>query len=444
MSAKTALVLGAGRVARPCVQYLLAKGHKVVLVDWSEENINRVLMGHEAGIPVVADAVKDAADLIQTYKPDVVICLLPGGLITELAVICVENSVSMVGATYISETIHSLHEQATAKGISILCELGLDPGIDHMSAVMTIREIHEAGGKVEGFWSVCGALPDLGSNTNPIGYKLSWAPQSLIGASIRTSKTMKDGEVVVLEDGAVYQQATFHEVKGLGWFEVYANADSLPYIEAYGMPEVKNIFRGTFRHPGWCDMITQMQKLNLFDTDVKDYSGYTYAAVIREIIGSSDCVAPLTQQVAKFLNLESYSLSIQQLEWLGLFENKPLPFASGCLRDIVAALFDEKLQFTAGERDLIVMQHRYDVRYPDEEMKTHVSTLVVRGEVDGDTAIAVTTGVPVGIGAHLLLTGAISERGVLLPTSTDITVPSLEELKDYGIVFSEEVIGHYG
>ena len=440
MTGKKVLVLGSGRVSRPCVQYIMNKGHSVVLVDLSEANIKKTLMGHALGIPVVADARAEADDLIRVHEPDVVVCLLPSAFAPDIAKICVKNGVSMIGASYITDEVRELSGEAAGKGIKILFELGLDPGIDHMSAVPKIREIHAEGGKIEGFWSVCGALADLGSNTNPLGYKLSWAPASLIGASVRSAKIMEDGKVVELPDGVTYQRPFLHEVRNLGWFEVYANANSLPYIEAYGIPEVRNIYRGTFRYPGWCDMVTQMQKLGLFDTTQKNLAGYTYASVIREITGCNDAATPAIDCAARFLKLEKHSLAVKKLEWLGFFEEAKLPFESGSWRDIVAALYHEKLQFSPGEKDLVVMQHRFNASYSGSKRKTYVSTLVLRGDVDGDTAAAKTTGIPAGIGAHLIAAGAIKSSGVLMPTTEDIYIPSLKELEREGIVFSEETI----
>jgi len=440
MTGKKVMVLGSGRVSRPCVQYILDKGHRVTLVDVSEANIKKTLMGHALGIPVVADAKAEADTLIREHKPDVVVCLLPTAFDSDIAKICVKNGVSMVGASYTTGEIRNLSSEAAGKGIKILFELGLDPGIDHMSAVCKIREIHAEGGKIEGFWSVCGALVDLGSNTNPLGYKLSWAPDSLIGASVRSARIMEGGKVVELPDGVTYQRPFLHEVQNLGWFEVYANANSLPYIEAYGIPEVQNIYRGTFRYPGWCDMVTQMQKLGLFDTTHRNLAGYTYASIIREITGCRDATTPAIDCAARFLKLEAHSLAVKKLEWLGFFEERKLPFENGSWRDAVASLYHEKLQFSPGEKDLVVMQHRFSAVYPDSKRKIYISTLILRGNVDGDTAAAKTTGLPVGIGAHLIATGAVKGAGVLMPTTEDIYIPSLKELEKNGILFSEETI----
>lgn len=437
MMAKKVLTLGAGSVARPCVQYLLKKGHHVVCVDMVEKNVLRVLDGHPNGTPVVGDAASDAAGLIEKYAPDVVVCLLPTVFMVKTAKACIEAGVPMVGASYAKDEMRELAASAKERGVSILCEMGLDPGIDHMSAVEKIDGLKAAGGVVEGFWSVCGALPDLGSNTNPLGYKLSWAPASLIGASKRSARIMVNGERLDYPDGATYQHPGLVEIGALGTFETYANADSLPYIEGYGIPDTKSIYRGTLRYAGWCETISAMQKLRLFDEDARDFSGKTHASLMRGVIGAKDGKA-LGEQVAEYLGLPAYSSVVEKLEWLGLFDETPVAPEKGSMMDVVSRRYAEKLQFSPGEKDLVVMQHRYDVFFPQSGKRRRITaTMVQTGSVDADTAIARTTGTPMGIGAHLILTGAVTEKGVLLPTAKAIYEPALRALAEEGITFEE-------
>lgn len=435
---KKILALGSGSVSRPCVQYLLGRGHHVAVVDISEENARRTVNGHPNGRAVTGDAVNNAAVLIRAEKPDVVVCLLPTTFMVQTARTCVEEGVSMIGASYAKEEMRALDSAARAKGVRILCEVGLDPGIDHMSAVTKIRKIQADGGEIESFVSVCGAIPDLGSNTNPIGYKLSWAPASLVGASLRSAKIMTDGQKIDFPDGCTYQHPGFVEIKGLGWFETYANANSLPYLEAYGIQSAKTIRRGTLRYTGWCDMVTQMQKLNLFDEKPRDFSKHTYASLVCELAGAKGKGEPVKDIVAAFLGVEPYSLPMLKLEWLGLFEDAPVEPVKGSTRDVLTRLYAKKLVFSPGEKDLVAMQHEYIVRYSTTgARKKFTSTMIDRGCVDEETSIARTTGQPLGIAAHLLASGAVREFGVLIPTTEDIYKPALEELSKLGIVFEE-------
>lgn len=434
--AKRALALGAGSVSRPCVQYLLDRGHNVTVVDVSESSVKRALAGRANGFGAVRDAVAETRELIREYKPDIVVCLLPTRYMAATAGICVDEGVSMIGASYASGELRAFDGKARERGVKILCEVGLDPGIDHMSAVAMIKSIHDGGGQLESFVSMCGALPDAASNTNPIGYKLSWAPASLIGASRRSARIMKDGVTIDMPDGRTYQNAEFFYVRGLGWFEAYANADSLPYIDAYGISGVRTIKRGTLRYFGWCDMITQMQKLDLFDERERDFSGYTYASLMKEITG--DQSADAKDSAARFLGVENNSLPVLKLEWLGFFSESAVEPRRGSLRDVLAGRYSDKLGFAPGEKDIIAMQHEFVAFYPSRNIrKKFTSTLVERGSVDGDTAIARTTGLPLGIAAHLVLSGSVRDCGVLIPTTEDIYVPALNELKREGISFTD-------
>lgn len=434
---KKALVLGAGSVSRPCVQYLLRQGCEVVVVDLLPENARRAVGGHPNGTALAGNGAENAAELIRGHKPDVVVCLLPTAFMARTAKTCVDEGVSMIGASYVKDETRRLDAEARARGVKILCEAGLDPGIDHMSAVTKIRELQAGGGEIESFISVCGALPDLSSNTNPVGYKLSWAPASLIGASKRSARILVDGREIDLPDGATYQRPSFSYVEGLGWFETYANADSLPYLEAYGIATAKTIVRGTLRYFGWCDMVTQMQKLRLFDEEERDFSGHTYASLMKALAKCPD--APSAREgAARFLGIEPYSPSLLKLEWLGFFDDLPVSPRRGSPRDVTAGLYAEKLVFQPGERDLVAMQHEYVVSCPDAGgRKKFTSTLVNRGSVDEDTAIARTTGLPMGIAANLVLSGRVRGDGVLIPTTEDICIPCLEELTREGVRFEE-------
>lgn len=433
---RKALVLGAGSVSRPCVQYLLRRGHAVTVVDILPDNASRAVGGHQNGTAIAGNGAGDAARLIAEQSPDVVVCLLPTAFMAQTAEVCVDAGVPMIGASYVNDQTRALGAKAQDRGVIILCEAGLDPGIDHMSAVKKIRELQAGGDEIESFVSVCGALPDLSSNTNPIGYKLSWAPASLIGASRRSARIMIDGAVIDLPDGAAYQKPSFSYVEGLGWFETYSNADSLPYLEAYGIASARTIARGTLRYFGWCDMVTQMQKLRLFDEDEMDFSDHTYASLMKTLARCPDA-SSAQDGAAAFLGAEPYSLPMMKLAWLGFFDEIPVTPRRGSLRSVTARLYADKLVFSPGESDVVAMQHEFVVSRPGGVRRKITSTLVSRGCVDEDTAIARTTGLPMGIAADLVLSGAVKGGGVRIPTTEDIYEPCLEALDEEGICFQE-------
>jgi saccharopine dehydrogenase-like NADP-dependent oxidoreductase len=436
------LVFGAGRVARPCVQYLLKqKNYQVTVVDMYQENLDRVLEGHPRGKGMIGNA-EDAGALIDQIRPDLVMNLLPRPFLEPLAHVCLEKKVHMINLSYITEEIRELQEKVASAGLIFLCELGLDPGIDHMSAAKHVRAIRRRGGSVESFRSICGALPSHEANTNPWGYKLSWAPGSLIGASKRSAQIMEKGEILSWPDGETYRHPSLEDIEGLGTFEVYANADSLPYLQAYDIPEAKSIFRGTLRYPGWCETIAKMNEINLFDETPQDLQGMTFASFMKRQIRARED-QDLTSALCNILNIPPYSAIFLRLQWLGLLDEKPLPLAEGSPRDIISHLYDKKFVFAPEERDFIALQDEFIVFYPEEKKRIrHRSLLVDYGTPGGDSAIARTTGVPPAICAKLLLEGAITTPGIHAPVLPEIYDPALEELEKEGIALqeSEEVL----
>lgn len=433
---KKVLVLGAGRIARPCIQYLLVNcGYEVFVLDICEENISRCIDGHPNGRRIAGDAVKGLRGAVRRVSPEIVICLLPAALMKEAAEVCVEMGVHFVSPSYLKPGMHELAAQAEEKKVILLCELGLDPGIDHMSAAKTIRDIHSEGGSVISFKSYCGALPAPKYNNNPVGYKLSWAPASLIRASRREAKIVRDGRIVTWPDGETYSHAGLIEIQGMGWFEEYANADSTPYINYYGMPEVRDVYRGSIRNVGWCEMIRKMQDLGLLSEEERDFTGKTYADVTRELIGAEKNIS-LKDALCTFLELEPCSAVILKLEWLGLLDETPVPVDRGTMFRFVECLYENKLLFARGEQDVSIMEHRYIIEYPDRKILRR-STLVDYGIADGDFSVARLTGLPPAMGARLILDKKITQSGILTPAMREVYVPELKALAEMGISFKE-------
>jgi len=427
---KKILIFGAGRVARPCAKYLLkCPEYNVIVVDKNSQNANRVINGHPRGIIIVQDAVSGAKGLINKIEPDVIICLLPSQFMVYIAKLCIEFHIPMVNPSYISKEMQSLDESARKARVLLLCELGLDPGIDHMSAVKTIKMIHDKGGLVESFWSCCGSLPSLQANTNPFGYKLSWAPSGLVGASKREARFLKNSKEVILPPGESFRYTNFVHIRDLGWFEEYANANSLPYIKLYNMPEVKNVYRGTIRYIGWSETICKMIDMGLFKEDYWELENLSYKEFTRRLIGAPK---------RKFLNLEPYAAILHRIKWLGLLSDEYIPLKKGSPRDVILHLFLEKLNYEKGEQDFVIMEHRY-IAFSSKDQKRirYISTLIDYGIPDDDSSVARTTGIPPAIGAKLILQGKVTATGVQAPVLPEIYKSCLDELEKEGILFKE-------
>jgi len=451
---KQLLILGAGRIARPCVQYLQKYDWlELTIVEASRENLDRVTGSHPRTTTLHQTLPEDLAGFITARKPDLVMSLLPAEFRNRVAEACLEAGVNLMFPSYSDATIRAMEPRLRQAGLTWLIELGVDPGIDHMSAARTINQIHAKGGKVESFKSICGAIPSAEANTNPMGYKLSWAPESLIGASRRNARIMDAGKVVEWLEGATYEHVHLEEVEGMGWYEVYANADSLPYLDTYHIPEASSIYRGTIRYGGWCETIVAMNALGLFSQEPEDLAGLSFRAftarkcgaaknqhVSRIPEGETEKGADADQALCARLGLKPSSAIYMRLKWLGFLEDRPLPAGVACSRDVVRALYGEKLYFEPGERDLIILKDEVTATFPDGRRERHTSTLIDFGIPGGDSSIARTTGLPPAIVARLFLEGRIPGHGLVLPTLPELYDPCLAELEKEGICLQETTV----
>lgn len=434
------LVLGAGRVARPCVQYLLRGGDiEVTLVDQSPDNLEFVLQGHPQGYGIVGNAVTSLENIVAERNPEVVINLLPNKynfLITEK---CVKLRRNIVNPSYIDSQIQALDAEAKEVGIIILCEMGLDPGIDHMSAKSTIDKIHSQDGLLESFSSWCGALPAPEASLNPMGYKITWSPDGLVGACTREARFLRDGQKVVIPGEEIFLHNTLMNIDGLGWFEEYPNGNFLPYAELYGIPEVKNLYRATLRYLGWSETINAMVKLGLFDKTIRSFKDMTFAGLLQELMKLRPGVGLLEGLKGK-LAIAPHLAIVKRLEWLGLLSDEQIPLEQGSTADLIVDLFVRKLNLQPGERDLVVMEHQYIASFPEGKKTKIISTLIKYGSPHGDTAIALTTGLPLAMGAEGIIRGTISLKGVQGPVVSEIYETVLSKLEKEDIRFTEKQV----
>lgn len=435
---KKILVLGAGLVARPLVRYLLdVPEYHVTVASRTVSKAVKLIDGHEKGTSLSLD-VKDETTLEKLVSEhDLSISLLPYAYHVTVAGFCIKHKKQMVTTSYVSPEMKALDQAAKDAGITILNEIGLDPGIDHMSAMKVIHKIQNGGGKVTKFFSFCGGLPAPEANTNPWGYKFSWSPRGVVMAGRNSARYLKDGEVVDVPGPELFGLHWYVPIQGYGELEAYLNRDSIPYIEIYGLEGVTNMLRGTLRNTGWCYTMKKLADLGFFDLEEADLSGQTVADVTRRLAGGEKG-GDMKQQIAGAMDVNIHTESVFRMEWLGLLEEKAVNEGSRSALDVLADCMNEKLVFEPGELDLCVMQHEFGAEYPDGRKEETFSTLVDFGIPDGDSSMARTVSLPAAIGARMILEGEITDRGVMIPVAPSIYEPVLKELEEnVNVVFRE-------
>ncbi|MCK4757733.1 MAG: saccharopine dehydrogenase NADP-binding domain-containing protein [Thermoplasmata archaeon] len=432
------LVLGAGSVAPPLVRYLLEQGNiNVTVASRTVSKAERIIDRHPNGVPetLTMDMDEKLEDLIS--KHDVSVSLLPFEHHTKVARLCIKHKKHMVTTSYVSPEMRELDGPAKEAGVIILNEFGLDPGIDHMSAMKIIHEVEAKGGKILSFRSTTGALQAFEANNNPFGYKFSWAPKGVLLASKNPSKWLEGGQIKEYPGEQLFENYTIIDVPGVGAFENYPNRDSVPYKDIYGLEDAHTVYRGTFRMTGWCETMRNVVALGwLGEEPMEGFSGATYADVTRHLIGASPD-ADAEKATIDFLRLKPYATVIKRLEWLGLFSDKPLPADRNTPIDYLNVISLERMELGEGERDMVVMFHEFLAAYPDGREQRITSTLLDFGIPDGDTSIARTVGLPAAIGVKMILQRSITEPGVHVPVTKNIYEPVMAELETVGIKFIE-------
>jgi len=435
---KNVLVLGAGLVARPLVNYLLDRPEfTVVVADVEPARAEKLVAGHPRGRAIPLDIADRNALAAAIGGADLAVSMVPYTFHPIVAELAIELGRHMVTASYAGPAMKAFDARAKEKGVILLNELGLDPGIDHMEAMRIIHEVHESGGRVLAFTSWCGGLPAPEANTNPFGYKFSWSPRGVLLASKNSARFLKDGRIVSIPAADLFAAPEIIPIPGLGEYEGYPNRDSVSYRETYGIPEAQTVLRGTLRYAGWCETLRKMVELGLLDETAKDRAGATFLGLMSELSQAAPD-ADVRAAVAARLGLGRDSAVLSRLDWLGLFEGRPLPLAKGSAFDNLTALMVDKLAYAAGERDMIILQHEFLVRTPTGRNERIVTSLIDYGVPGGDSSMSRTVGLPAAIGARLVLEGRIRAAGVQVPVLPEIYEPILEELAALGVRFVEK------
>jgi len=435
---KKILVLGAGMVSRPLVRYLLDQpDYFVKMASRTISKAEKIVDSHKRGEAISLNISNNSLLDQLISESDIIVSLLPYIYHVKVAKLCIKHKKTLVTTSYVNDEMRKLNNQAKEAGIIILNECGLDPGIDHMSAMKIIHNIEMRGGTVVSFKSTTGALPSHEANNNPFGYKFSWAPRGVLLASRNSAKWLENGKIQSIPGEQLFENYNLQDIPGIGTFENYPNRNSLPYKDIYGLKNAKTVYRGTFRMTGWCETMKHIVALGwLSDEAMKNFSGKTYGDVTKHLIGVKSN-KNLVKTTATFLGLEIYSSVIKRLEWLGLFSDELLPADKDNPLDFLNIITMKKMLLGRGERDMVVMYHEFIAKYPSKK-EYITSTLVDYGIPQGDSSIARTVALPAAIAVKLILEKNILNTGVHIPVISEIYNPILDELKEMDIKFIED------
>ena len=432
---KKVLVLGAGHVARPLVDYLHKfENFELTVADISMQNAAALCQNHARSKAIVLDIENDPTISDHIFQSDVVISLLPYSYHPIVARLCISGKTALVTASYMTPEIEQLDAEAKAAGIIILKEMGLDPGIDHMSAMQIIDDVQNRGGKMISFKSYCGGLPAPEADTNPWHYKFSWSPLGVLLAARNDARYLFEKKEVNIANDDMLHFTESLMLENLA-LEAYPNRDSIGYIRRYHLPEISTMIRYTLRYPGWVRSMQALKKIGFLDDKIVPETGQ-----------KSDLHTLFQLSVYKDLKMyydyaagELWNQDVAtRFEWLGLFDthfDNPGGRAVSPL-DMLTRRMARRMGYMKNERDMILLHHEF-IYELDRRMIRRTSTLSDYGQPGGDSAMARTVGLPVAIGARLILENKIDRSGVLLPLTADIYAPVLIELKRLGIRFQE-------
>lgn len=388
----------------------------------------------------------DAALDAEMEKTDLAISLIPYTFHATVIKSAIRKKKDVVTTSYVSPAMMELDAQAKEAGITVLNEIGLDPGTDHLYAVKTIEEVHKAGGKITSFKSFCGGLPAPEASDNPLGYKFSWSSRGVLLALRNTAKFYEDGKEVTYSGPELMASAKPYFIYPGFAFVAYGNRDSTPFRERYNIPEAQTLVRGTLRYQGFPEFIKVLVDIGFLSEDKQDFlaSPIPWAEATSKILGASgkseqDLQWAISSKT-KFTDNEEKDRIISGLKWIGIFSDKPIT-PRGTPLDTLCATLEEKCQYEKGERDMVMLQHKFGIEWADGKTETRTSTLCDYGDPNGYSSMAKLVGVPCAVACLMVMDGRIKKPGVQAPVTWEIAEPLLVELKKkYGIELTEKTI----
>ncbi len=439
------LILGAGRSATALINYLLDEasnnGWYVTVADSNLQAAQDKVGSHPAGRAIWLNVTNVDDRKAAIAKADVVISLLPPFLHTMVAEDCLILSKHLLTASYVSQGFYSKADEVREKALIFMGELGLDPGLDHMSAMERINEIRADGGKITAFRSFTGGLVAPESDDNPWHYKISWNPRNVVLAGQGTAQYLKGGKYKFVPYQRLFTQAVPIDIQGMGTYEVYPNRDSLLYRSSYGLDDIPQLIRGTIRHTGYCAAWNALIVIGYTNADfpIMHSEDLTYHQLTEAFMGNNNKEATLKESVANLVGTPINSDIMQKLEWLGIFSRRKINLVNATPAKILEELLLEKWALKPKDKDMVIMQHEFEYTKGDKNYLL-TSTLVMEGDDSANTAMAKLVGLPLGITAKMVMAGKLTTPGVNIPVLPEVYTLVLRELEKMGIKFKDTIV----
>ena len=446
---KKILLIGAGRSTYSLVKYLQDHSAEydwdLTIADQNREWAVERAGSHERSFAISLDIHNEPDLENQIERHDLVISMLPAHMHITVARNCIKHRKHMVTASYISPEMKALNQEAIEAGVIMINEIGVDPGIDHLSAMKVLDEIREQDGKMLLFESFTGGLVAPESDNNPWHYKFTWNPRNVVLAgSGGAVKFRQEGMYKYIPYHQLFRRTEIIEIEGYGRFEGYANRDSLNYRRTYGIEDIPTIYRGTLRRPGFCRAWDVFVKLGMTDDSytLENSAQMTYRDFTNTFLAYNPTDS-VELKLMHYLNIPQDSELMEKLEWIGIFDNTQIGLPNATPAQILQHILQQKWQLEPDDRDMIVMYHKFGYEVAGEK-KMRESYMVTKGRNHRETAMARTVGLPVAIATHNILNGKIHTPGVQIPITPEIYRPMLAELEEYDVRFIEKELPYRG
>lgn len=447
---RSILIFGAGRSASSLIRYLLAKSESenlhLVVADLSLALAEKKTQNHPNATPIALNIFETEERKAAIEKASIVISMLPAHLHIEIAKDCIEFKKHLVTASYISDAMQDLDEEAKKNNLIFMNEIGLDPGMDHMSAMKVIDEIRAQGGNMLLFESFCGGLVAPECDNNLWNYKFTWAPRNVVLAGQGgAAKFIQEGTYKYIPYGTVFRRTEFLEVEGYGKFEAYSNRDSLKYRSIYGLDDILTLYRGTIRRVGYSKAWNMFVQLGMTDDSyiMEDSENMSYRQFVNSFLPyhPTDSVEIKTRLILK---IDQDDIMWDKLLELDLFNaDKKVNLPNATPAQILEKILSDSWTLEPNDKDMIVMYHKFGYILNGTKQQID-SKMVCIGDDQTYTAMAKTVGLPVAMATLLILNGKITTPGVQLPIKKEVYQPILKELEEYGVVFNEQNMPYFG